>query len=114
MRSRGITMSQARKVVSTSKRHKLISVGMLAGLLALAASMVPASATTASPRLSHKIGGSVSLWAEWTSAEQEDFEAVLSPFESETGSASTTAARAATWTRPSTPQWPAGRLRRLR
>jgi alpha-glucoside transport system substrate-binding protein len=34
--------------------------------------------------LSH-IGGSVSLWAEWTSTEQNDFEAVLAPFEQQTG-----------------------------
>jgi hypothetical protein len=56
----------------------------LVGLLALAASMVPASASTASPALGH-IGGSATLWAEWTSTEQQDFEAVLSPFEAETG-----------------------------
>ena len=65
-------------------RHRLSSAAALAGLLALAASMVPASISTASPALTH-IGGSVSLWAEWTSTEQQDFEAVLSPFEAETG-----------------------------
>ena len=54
--TRGITMSQARKVVSASKRHKLISVGMLAGMLALAASMVPATASTASPRFRTRSG----------------------------------------------------------
>jgi hypothetical protein len=31
------------------------------------------------------IGGSVSIWAEWTSTEQNSFEAVLQPFESQTG-----------------------------
>jgi ABC-type glycerol-3-phosphate transport system substrate-binding protein len=31
------------------------------------------------------IGGSVSLWAEWTSTEQQQFEASLQPFESQTG-----------------------------
>ena len=46
--------------------------------------MVPASISTATPALGH-IGGSVSLWAEWTSTEQQDFEAVLTPFQAETG-----------------------------
>ncbi|HVB50329.1 MAG TPA: ABC transporter substrate-binding protein [Acidimicrobiales bacterium] len=32
-----------------------------------------------------KIGGSVSIWAEWTSTEQQDFKAVLQPFEDSTG-----------------------------
>ena len=32
-----------------------------------------------------KIGGSVSIWAEWTSTEQQDFKAVLQPFEDATG-----------------------------
>jgi alpha-glucoside transport system substrate-binding protein len=34
---------------------------------------------------SKKIGGSVSIWAEWTSSEQQDFKAVLQPFEDSTG-----------------------------
>jgi len=54
------------------------------GLLALAIGVVPAGISTASPR-TPKIGGSVSVWAEWTSTEQQDFEAVLTPFESQTG-----------------------------
>ena len=58
--------------------------GSLAGLLGLAATMVPASVSTATPALGH-IGGSVSLWAKWTSTEQQDFEAVLAPFQAETG-----------------------------
>jgi hypothetical protein len=40
----------------------------------------PASA--AAPK---KIRGSVSIWAEWTSTEQQDFKAVLQPFEDSTG-----------------------------
>ncbi len=40
--------------------------------------------TTSSSGLPH-IGGSVSVWAEWTSTEQQDFEAVLTPFEQQTG-----------------------------
>jgi hypothetical protein len=34
---------------------------------------------------SGKIGGSVTIWAEWTSTEQQDFKAVLQPFEDSTG-----------------------------
>jgi alpha-glucoside transport system substrate-binding protein len=34
---------------------------------------------------SQKIGGSVSVWAEWTSQEQLDFAAALQPFETQTG-----------------------------
>ena len=77
-------MSQARTVLSASRRHKLFSTAALMGLLGLAVTMVPASVSTATPALSH-IGGSVSLWAEWTSTEQQDFEAVLAPFQAETG-----------------------------
>jgi ABC-type glycerol-3-phosphate transport system substrate-binding protein len=34
---------------------------------------------------SAKIGGSVTVWAEWTSTEQQDFLAAVTPFENETG-----------------------------
>ena len=84
LRRGGSTMSQARAVLSASRRHKLFSIAALTGLLGLAVTMVPASISTATPALGH-IGGSVSLWAEWTSTEQQDFEAVLSPFQAETG-----------------------------
>ena len=66
-----------------SKKRRLISIATLAGVLALMASLVPASLSTAST--AKHIGGSVTLWAEWTSAEQQDFEAVLTPFEASTG-----------------------------
>ena len=66
-----------------SKKRRLISIATLAGLLALVASLVPASLSTASPP--KHIGGSITLWAEWTSTEQQDFEAVLTPFEHDTG-----------------------------
>ncbi|MGO9964893.1 MAG: ABC transporter substrate-binding protein [Acidimicrobiales bacterium] len=79
--------SQVRTVLSTAWKHKLFSIAALTGLLGLAVTVVPASVSNASPAnraLSH-IGGSVTLWAEWTSTEQQDFEAVLAPFEAETG-----------------------------
>ena len=52
----GSTMSQARAVLSASRRHKLFSIAALTGLFGLAVSMVPASASTASPRLGHTSG----------------------------------------------------------
>jgi alpha-glucoside transport system substrate-binding protein len=69
-------------------RRKPLSVAAMTGLLAVGAAVIvpatAASASTGQASLSH-IGGSVNVWAEWTSTEQEDFQAVLSPFESETG-----------------------------
>ena len=65
------------------KKRRLISIATLAGLFALMASLVPASLSTAST--AKHIGGSVTVWAEWTSTEQQDFEAVLTPFEASTG-----------------------------
>ena len=46
------------------------------------ASSAPASASSSA---SSKIGGSVTVWAEWTSTEQQDFLAALTPFETDTG-----------------------------
>jgi hypothetical protein len=43
------------------------------------------SSGTALASTSKKIGGSVTVWAEWTSTEQQDFKAVLQPFEDSTG-----------------------------
>ena len=80
----GKKMSRAQHVLSALKGHKAFSMAGLVGLVALVASTVPATVSTASPKLTH-IGGSVSLWAEWTSTEQQDFEAVLAPFQAETG-----------------------------
>ncbi len=42
----------------------------------------PSSSSSSS---SAKIGGSVTLWAEWTAQEQQDFLAALAPFEADTG-----------------------------
>ena len=41
----------------------------------------PASSSSSSA----KIGGSVTVWAEWTAQEQQDFLAALAPFEANTG-----------------------------
>jgi len=54
----------------------------LAACAALAGLGVASVASAASTK---KIGGSVSIWAEWTGPEQTQFEAVLKPFEKKTG-----------------------------
>lgn len=43
------------------------------------------NATSSAATKSHKIGGSVSVWAEWTSTEQTSFIKALKPFEQQTG-----------------------------
>jgi alpha-glucoside transport system substrate-binding protein len=55
-----------------------VALTTMAGL-SVVASNGTALATTG------KIGGSVTIWAEWTSTEQQDFKAVLQPFEDSTG-----------------------------
>ncbi|HEY2595327.1 MAG TPA: extracellular solute-binding protein, partial [Chloroflexota bacterium] len=61
----------------------LLAVG---GVMAIAAGACGGSSNTgsSSPGTS-QIGGSVTLWAEWTSTEQQDFLAALAPFETSTG-----------------------------
>lgn len=67
--------------MSTAVR-RMAGVGTLVAVAAGAAGTVGvASASSAHA----KIGGSVSIWAEWTGAEQTQFEAVLKPFEKSTG-----------------------------
>lgn len=66
------------------------AVGLTAvalGVAACGSSSTPTSSGTspsAAPS-SSKIGGSVTVWAEWTSTEQQDFLAALTPFETDTG-----------------------------
>lgn len=57
-------------------------VGMLVAVAV--ATAVGAGAAVAAGHAA-KIGGSVSVWAEWTGAEQAQFEKVLAPFEKSTG-----------------------------
>jgi ABC-type glycerol-3-phosphate transport system substrate-binding protein len=62
------------------------AIGLASSLVAVAAGAAGAvSAAAASRAHAAKIGGSVSIWAEWTGAEQTQFEAVLKPFEKSTG-----------------------------
>ena len=55
------------------------------GVAACGSSSTPSSAPGASSSSSGKIGGSVTVWAEWTSTEQQDFLAAMTPFETNTG-----------------------------
>src|ERR1700729_575963 len=81
-------MTQSRADLLGWWRRKPLAIAAMTGLLAIGTAVVgpatAASAATQGAALSH-IGGSVNLWAEWTSTEQQDFEAVLAPFEDETG-----------------------------
>ncbi|MGH7704281.1 MAG: ABC transporter substrate-binding protein [Candidatus Dormibacteria bacterium] len=54
-------------------------------LLALLGVGVAACGNTPTKSTSSKIGGSVTVWAEWTAAEQQAFLAALTPFETNTG-----------------------------
>ena len=59
-----------------------------AGILGIATACGSTSTTTPPPgsgSTSAKIGGSVTVWAEWTAQEQQDFLAALAPFEANTG-----------------------------
>ena len=58
-----------------------------AGMLVAVAAVTASGAGVAAAANAHaaKIGGSVSMWAEWTGAEQTQIEKVLSPFEKSTG-----------------------------
>ncbi|HZU71637.1 MAG TPA: ABC transporter substrate-binding protein [Acidimicrobiales bacterium] len=78
-------MSKARPVVKAWRAGALLAAVSL-GAAACGGSSSPTSAstTTTGAGLQH-IGGSVSLWAEWTGTEQQDFQSVLQPFESKTG-----------------------------
>ena len=101
----GSTMFQA----LASKKRRLISIATLAGLLGLAVSMVPRAprpparpwATSAARSRSGPSGRAPSSRTSrpcWRRSRPRP------------GSRSTTAARAATWTRRSTPPWPVARL----
>jgi len=74
-------------VARPTGRHKAQALAALTGMLALGTTAVgsalPAGASTV-PALSH-IGGSLTVWSEWTSTEQQYFEAAYAPFTAETG-----------------------------
>ena len=70
--------------VSTLGRLAVVTAGVL-GIATACGSSSPATSPTTSGSSSGKIGGSVTVWAEWTAQEQQDFLAALAPFEAQTG-----------------------------
>src|SRR6202165_4352058 len=64
--------------MNSSRLGRAFSVAVLALLLAACGSSTTSTSTA-------PVGGSVSLWAEWSSGEQAAFTAALSPFESSSG-----------------------------
>ena len=70
-----------------SSRRKIAGLVAGGGMLVAVAAGIAGGAGVAAAANSHsgKIGGSVSVWAEWTGAEQAQFEKVLKPFEQSTG-----------------------------
>lgn len=67
--------------------HRVVAAGVLAGVVVIAAACGGSSSSSpsASATASQKIGGSVTVWAEWTAQEQADFLQALQPFENATG-----------------------------
>ena len=72
------------RVFNRVKASRKILIAAVA-LTTTAGLSIVASSGSAVASTSKKIGGSVSIWAEWTSTEQQDFKAVLQPFEDSTG-----------------------------
>jgi ABC-type glycerol-3-phosphate transport system substrate-binding protein len=87
-------MDDAEVAGSGTNRRLCLKVGAIAAAIGLCAAACSSSSksssksttttSSSSSGLQH-IGGSVSVWAEWTSTEQGAFEAVLQPFETQTG-----------------------------
>jgi len=69
--------------VSTLGKLAVVTAGVLGIATACGSTSTPS--TSSSSSTSGKIGGSVTVWAEWTAQEQHDFLASLAPFESATG-----------------------------
>jgi alpha-glucoside transport system substrate-binding protein len=68
--------------VSTLGKLAVVTAGVLGIATACGSTSTP---TTSSGSTNAKIGGSVTLWAEWTAQEQKDFLAALVPFTNATG-----------------------------
>jgi|HubBroStandDraft_1064217.scaffolds.fasta_scaffold77273_1 alpha-glucoside transport system substrate-binding protein len=71
--------------VSTLGKLAVVTAGILGIATACGSTSTPAASSSSSGSSSAKIGGSVTLWAEWTAQEQQDFQAALAPFEADTG-----------------------------
>ena len=62
----------------------VVAAGVLGIATACGSTSTPPTASS-SGSTSGKIGGTLSVWAEWTAQEQQDFLAALAPFEASTG-----------------------------
>jgi len=71
--------------VSTVGKLAVVAAGVLGIATACGSTSTGSTASSSSSSSSAKIGGSVTLWAEWTAQEQQDFLAALAPFEADTG-----------------------------
>ncbi|MGA8633486.1 MAG: ABC transporter substrate-binding protein [Candidatus Dormiibacterota bacterium] len=71
--------------VSTLSKLAVVTAGVLGIATACGSTSNPTSPSASSSSSSGKIGGSVTVWAEWTAQEQQDFLAALAPFTAETG-----------------------------
>jgi len=69
--------------VGTTGKLAVVAAGILGVATACGSSSSPSSSSSSSS--SSHIGGSVTVWAEWTANEQQDFLAALQPFEQATG-----------------------------
>lgn len=65
--------------------NRVVVAGVSAALMLVAAACGSSTSTSPSATASQRIGGSVTVWAEWTAQEQTDFLAALKPFEDQTG-----------------------------
>jgi len=71
--------------LSTLGKLAVVTAGVLGVATACGSTSTTNSPSSSSSSSSGKIGGSMTVWAEWTSQEQQDFLAALAPFEAETG-----------------------------
>lgn len=74
-------MTQIRHLSRLSAAAALLTLGVAA----CGSSSTTSSSTSSATPSTAKIGGSITVWAEWTSTEQQDFLAALTPFETDTG-----------------------------
>lgn len=65
--------------------RRVVAAGVLALVVVVVAACGGSSSSSPSATASQHIGGSVSVWAEWTAQEQSDFQQALQPFENQTG-----------------------------
>jgi alpha-glucoside transport system substrate-binding protein len=72
--------------VTNAQRPIRLAAGAIAlTVVAACGSSSTPSSSSSSSSSGQKIGGAVSVWAEWTGQEQQDFLAALQPFETATG-----------------------------